>query len=101
MEHYYSEKPISDIKEKHFSYEFHGNKLYFTSVSGVFGFSDKIDMASKLLIENFKPSGASFFLLDVGCGFGPIALCIKTRYPHLQVTAVDINERAVEYTKKN
>ena len=79
----------------------HGKRLDFTSVSGVFAFGDRIDKASLLLIENFKPSGASFFVLDVGCGYGPIALCIKARYPHLQVTAVDINERALEYTRKN
>ncbi|NLM72952.1 MAG: class I SAM-dependent methyltransferase [Clostridiaceae bacterium] len=101
MEHYYTEKPISDIRENRFDYEFHGRKLKFVSVSGVFAFGDKVDRASQLLIENFKPSGASNFVLDIGCGYGPISLCIKSRYPHLQVTAVDINERAVEYTKKN
>ena len=101
MEHYYSEKPVSAKKENHFSYDVHGKRLDFTSVSGVFAFGDRIDKASLLLIENFKPSGASFFVLDVGCGYGPIALCIKARYPHLQVTAVDINERALEYTRRN
>jgi len=101
MEHYYTEKPVSKIKETQFSHEFFGKKLDFVSVSGVFAFGDRIDKASLLLIESFRPSGASFFVLDVGCGFGPIALCIKARYPHLQVTAVDINERAVEYTKRN
>ena len=29
------------------------------------------------------------------------ALFIKARYPHLDVTALDINERAVYYTKRN
>ncbi len=101
MEHYYTEKPMSDIKENHFNYDFHGRLLKFISVSGVFAFGDRVDKASQLLIENFKPSGASHYVLDVGCGYGPISICIKTRYPHLQVTAVDINERAVEYTRKN
>ncbi|MCX7773719.1 MAG: class I SAM-dependent methyltransferase, partial [Clostridia bacterium] len=41
------------------------------------------------------------FLLDIGCGFGPISLYAKLRYPHLQVTAIDVNERALEYTRKN
>jgi 16S rRNA G1207 methylase RsmC len=101
MEHYYTERPRSEIKENNFSYEIKGIKLNFVSVSGVFAFGDRIDKASRLLIENFRPSGASNFVLDVGCGFGPIALYIKHRYPHLQVTGVDINERAVEYTKIN
>lgn len=101
MEHYYTERPQSEVKENHFSYEIKGLLLEFTSVSGVFAFGDKVDRATQLLIENFKPSGASNFLLDVGCGFGPISLYIKSRYPHIQVTAIDINERAIVYTQKN
>mgnify|MGYP000999254766 FL=1 len=101
MEHYYTEHPQSEIREKRFTSEIKGRQLAFVSVSGVFAFGDKVDKASRLLIENFRPSGRSVFLLDMGCGFGPISLFIKSRYPHLQITAVDINERAVEYTKKN
>ncbi len=101
MEHYYTENPQSEIKENLFSYTINGNKLDFVSVSGVFAFGDKVDRASQLLIETFRPSGAGGFLLDVGCGFGPISLYIKSRYPHLQVTAIDVNERAVAYTRKN
>ncbi len=101
MEHYYSEKPRSEIEEHVFRYEIKGVELEFISVSGVFAFRQKIDKASRLLIENYRPSKAGNFFLDMGCGIGPISLYIKARYPHLQVTAVDINERAVFYTDKN
>lgn len=101
MDHYYSERPQSEIREHKFIYEIKGIELEFISVSGVFAFSEKIDKASKLLIESFKPSGAGNLVLDLGCGIGPVSLYIKSRYPHLQLTAVDINERAVFYTGKN
>lgn len=101
MEHYYTENPQSEIKENAFSFTINGKSLNFVSVSGVFAFGNKVDRASQLLIENYRPSGANNFILDIGCGFGPIALYIKSRYVHLQVTAVDINERAVAYTRKN
>jgi len=101
MEHYYTEKPRSEVKEINFSYEIKGIRLDFVSVSGVFAFGDRIDKATQLLIENYRPSGASNFVLDVGCGFGPISLFIKRRYPHIQMTGVDINERAVKYAKIN
>ncbi len=101
MEHYFTENPQSEIRESHFSYEINGNELRFVSVSGVFAFGQRVDKASELLIESFRPSGASAFILDVGCGFGPISLFIKKRYPHLQVTGLDINERAVAYAQKN
>lgn len=100
-EHYYTEKPQSEIKEKHFEYRISGHILKFMSVSGVFAFENKVDKASELLITHFKPSGAHPSLLDCGCGFGPIAISIKVLYPHLDVFAVDINERAVDYARKN
>lgn len=100
-DHYYTEKPQSEIRECRFDWRIIGNTLSFVSVSGVFAFDDRVDKASDLLITHFKPSGAHPSVLDVGCGFGPIALFIKARYPHLDVTALDINERAVAYTAKN
>ncbi|HOK42447.1 MAG TPA: methyltransferase [Thermoclostridium caenicola] len=100
-EHYYTEKPQSEIRESRFDWRIAGNTLTFVSVSGVFAFGSRVDKASELLIAHFKPSGVHPSVLDVGCGYGPIALFIKARYPHLDVTALDINERAVAYAAKN
>lgn len=96
---YYSEKPSSEIREKEFTETCAGKSLRLISVSGVFSFENRIDKASRLLIENFKPTGNT--VLDVGCGYGAIGLFIKTIYPELSVTMVDINERAVKYSKIN
>lgn len=100
-EHYFSENPQSPIREKHFEYRILGSTLTFTSVSGVFAFDDRVDRASELLITHFRPSGAHPSVLDAGCGYGPVAIFIKDRYPHLDVQALDINERAVEYARRN
>jgi len=96
---YYSEKPASDIREKEFAVTIESKTLQLTSVSGVFSFENRIDKASMLLIESFKPSGNS--LLDIGCGYGAVGLFLKALYPQLVVTMTDINERAVAYTRKN
>jgi len=98
-EHYYSEKPTSEIKEKVFSETYKNKTLEFVSVSGVFAFDSHIDKASRLLIEAFRPSGHK--VLDMGCGYGVIGLFIKALYPQLIVTLTDINERAVSYARKN
>lgn len=98
-EHYYSEKPTSEIKEKVFSETYKNKTLEFVSVSGVFAFDSHIDKASRLLIEAFRPSGHK--VLDMGCGYGAIGLFIKALYPQLIVTLTDINERAVSYARKN
>lgn len=96
---YYSEKPNSQIREKEFEAAWKNKSLHFISVSGVFSFEDQLDKASKLLIQNFSPSGN--MVLDMGCGYGAIGLFLKALYPQLVMTLADINERAVEYTLKN
>lgn len=98
-EHYYTEKPTSEIREKVFTETCRNKTLELVSVSGVFAFENHIDKASRLLIENFKPHGNR--VLDIGCGYGAIGLFIKVIYPQLIVTLTDINERAVLYARKN
>lgn len=98
-EHYYTENPTSEIQEKLFQSRIKGITVGFKSVSGVFSFENRIDKVSELLIENFEPSGAS--VLDIGCGYGAIGLCIKALFPDQAVTMSDVNNRAVEYSKIN
>ncbi len=53
-----------------------------------------IDAGTKyLLMEAPKPPEAGT-LLDLGCGYGPIACALARRSPGAHVVAVDINERA-------
>lgn len=100
-EHYFTENPTSEVKEVHFDSTVRGQALHFVSVSGVFSFEPRIDKASALLLDVFFPSGASASLLDVGCGFGPIGICLKAAYPTYDVTMSDINRRAVAYAQAN
>ena len=39
--------------------------------------------------------------VDLGCGYGPIAVAVARRSPDAHVWAVDVNERAVELTALN
>lgn len=98
-EHYYTEHPTSEIKEKAFQQTIKNVSLLFTSVSGVFSFEEKVDRASVLLVESFRPSGKS--VLDLGCGYGAIGLFIKALYRNQIVCLSDINERAVDYAMLN
>ena len=98
-QHYYSENPESEIKEKQFSDTLCGKTLSFTSVSGVFSFESRIDKASSNLIKNFIPSGNK--ILDVGCGYGAIGLFLKSIHPNQELTMIDINSRAIDYARIN
>ena len=40
-------------------------------------------------------------LLDLGCGYGAIAVTLAHRYPGVTVWAVDVNERALQLTAAN
>lgn len=48
--------------------------------------------------ENFKEP---IKVLDLGCGSGVIGLTLKKKLPHLDVTLVDISEKALEVAKEN
>ncbi len=98
-QHYFTENPESEIKEKSFTENICGVQLNFESVSGVFSFGTRIDRASCNLIKNFTPSGSS--ILDIGCGYGAIGLYIKALFPSQAVTMIDVNNRALDYAKKN
>lgn len=98
-QHYYSENPLSEIREKSFSYTIKGETLKLISVSGVFAFGSRVDRASELLIESFRPSGGT--VLDMGCGYGAIGLFIRKLHPGLKVVLSDVNSRAVEYAGRN
>lgn len=98
-EHYYTENPHSEIRERSFEQTINGKSLALIAVSGVFSFEGRVDKVSELLIRHFRPTGKS--VLDLGCGYGAIGLFIKAAYPEQDVCMSDINSRAVEYTGIN
>jgi 16S rRNA (guanine1207-N2)-methyltransferase len=63
---------------------------------------DRVDPGSKLLLlEAPTPMPAPTEALDLGCGYGPIALTLAHRSPTTRVWAVDVNARAVELCRDN
>lgn len=61
---------------------------------GVFS-ADRVDAGTKLLLTEVPmPSGLAGDVLDLGCGYGPIAVTIARRAGSATVWAVDVNERA-------
>ncbi|MDQ2678058.1 MAG: methyltransferase [Actinomycetota bacterium] len=66
---------------------------------GVFS-SSRIDPGTKLLLMEL-PELLDGPVVDVGCGYGPIACTVAARRPTLEVWAVDVNERARELCALN
>jgi 16S rRNA (guanine1207-N2)-methyltransferase len=61
---------------------------------GVFS-AGRVDPGTMVLLRSVTTVPASGAVLDLGCGYGPIAVTLARRAPGVSVWAVDINERAI------
>jgi 16S rRNA (guanine1207-N2)-methyltransferase len=99
-EHYFSETPGSDFKPKEINVEINGLAVSVETAGGIFS-PDHIDQGTAVLLEHLDKVPPGGNLLDVGCGWGPIALSLASRAPHATVWAIDVNERSLELTRRN
>jgi 16S rRNA (guanine1207-N2)-methyltransferase len=68
--------------------------------SGMFSPS-RLDPGTRLLLETAPQPPPRGDLLDLGSGYGPLALVLATRSPGAQVWAVDVNTRALTLCARN
>lgn len=99
-DHYFSASPGSDPKLRTIDVHLAGRNLAVTTGAGVFS-PDHVDTGTAVLLANTPPPPPGGHLLDVGCGWGPIALSLAFGSPHATVWAVDVNERALELVRRN
>jgi 16S rRNA (guanine1207-N2)-methyltransferase len=74
--------------------------LELATDSGMFS-PGRLDPGTRLLLEDAPPPPPSGDLLDLGCGYGPIACALAARAPGATVWAVDVNERALALCAAN
>lgn len=98
MEHYFTSKPQSAIRKQSFKTRILGNDIVINSSSGIFSVKE-IDFGTRLLIENAKINGRD--VLDLGCGYGIIGIALKKNNPNIDMTMIDVNDRAVASAKDN
>jgi 16S rRNA (guanine1207-N2)-methyltransferase len=73
-----------------------------TAAGGVFS-SSRLDLGTSVLLHKapLPDPGEAGPLLDLGCGYGPIAAVLAAAAPRATVYAVDVNQRALELTREN
>ena len=74
--------------------------LELATDAGVFS-PGRLDPGTRLLLEESPAPPAYGDLLDLGCGYGPVACVLAKRSPGATVWAVDVNERALELCARN
>lgn len=102
-EHYFS--PTSDTDQVPFPLRVRlaGAERDLVSSSAVFS-ARGLDKATAVMLDRLDvlrpvPTGAR--ILDLGCGWGPIALTAALLHPDAEVWAVDVTDRARALTRTN
>jgi len=98
--HYFSNEPIGEFRPKTIGVTLAGKKVSVQTAGGIFS-PDHVDTGTAVLLELLDEAPKLGDVLDIGCGWGPIALSIALARPHVTVWAVDVNERALELTRMN
>lgn len=99
-EHYFSADPTVPFRRVPVSANVWGHWLELTTGSGVFA-QGRLDVGTGVLLREQPPPVGAKRVLDLGCGYGVIALAIAVAVPECQVRAIDVNERALALTREN
>jgi 16S rRNA G1207 methylase RsmC len=99
-DHYFSQSPASEFTPRTITAIIAGRPVELTTAAGVFS-PDHIDTGSQVLLSTVPAPAPGGELLDLGTGWGPIALTMASDSPRARVWAVDVNERALDLTRRN
>ena len=99
--HYFDSSPDSPLETRAVDVNLPDVSLSLTAARGVFS-AEHLDSGTKYLLLEAPPiTSDERTILDLGCGWGPIACVTAQRAPHATVWAVDVNERARDLTGAN
>lgn len=101
-EHYFSSDPVSVSRKREVSFQLRGRDYVLCAAGGVFS-ADRLDPGTAVLLRKgeLPKADTGGAILDLGCGYGPIATVLATVAPQATVWAVDVNARARELAREN
>ena len=104
-QHYFSETPTGEMRLRDIEVILAGETRTVSTAGGVFS-PEHLDRGTEILLTTLRDIEADGIgdagpILDIGCGWGPIALDAALANPETPVWAVDVNERSRELTAAN
>lgn len=99
MSHYFT-TPTGPENRRTIRARFWETEWQFETADGVFS-HDGLDLGTAVLLRESTPGPEARRLLDLGCGYGVLAVALASAAPQAQVDAVDVNERALSLTASN
>jgi 16S rRNA (guanine1207-N2)-methyltransferase len=101
-EHYFTAEPSGPSRPTQVEFDAAGRHFRMAAGSGVFS-AGRLDPGTAVLLRKAPPPppGTQAALLDLGCGYGPIALALAAAASKAAVYAVDVNQRALELVREN
>jgi len=99
-EHYFSAAPTSADERRRVLVHLAGREVEVEVAPGIFS-PGGLDKGTAVLLDEAPAPPAAGTFLDLGCGWGPLALTLALRSPDATVWALDVNERALDLTRRN
>jgi 16S rRNA G1207 methylase RsmC len=99
-DHYFSAEPSAASRPRELRVRLAGREVDVVTDGGVFSAS-RLDLGTSVLLREVTAPPVEGDLLDLGCGWGPLALTFALLSPRARVWAVDVNPRARELTAAN
>ena len=99
-EHYFSEDPQAPLRKTPHTLTLRGHTVTVQSASGTFS-PGHLDTGTAVLLKYAPPLPQTGTFLDLGSGWGPLALAMALESPEASVWGTDVNERALEVATEN
>ena len=99
-DHYFTAEPASAAERRTLDVTLAGHRLQVQTAPGVFC-PDRLDVGTAVLLEHVPAPPATGAVLDLGCGWGPIAMALGLLSPQASVWGVDVNLRALDLARHN
>lgn len=100
IRHYFTENQDLPENRKEHIFLFKNRRFRFVTDNGVFS-KKSVDEGTEILLETIQDEPLHGDVLDLGCGYGPLAVVLKKLFSTIAVIGTDINPRAIELAQEN